>query len=56
MTTKDYVCEGDTCPECGDYKITIESYDPLYLHCENCGARWNGRGNRVPLLNANTVY
>jgi len=52
---KDIVTEGDTCPECEDYKVEVESWQPFYLHCPNCGARWNDRGERVPCKNASTT-
>ena len=51
---KDIVFEGDICPECGDCKVELESWNPFYLHCPNCGARWNDRGMRVPCQSATT--
>lgn len=47
---KDYVTEGDTCPECGEETIKEDwSRGTFYLKCNNCGAMWNDRGMRVPI-------
>lgn len=53
---KPEITEGDICPECGEGDVVVESYKPFYLNCDNCGVRWNDRGQRVPLLNATAGY
>lgn len=40
------VHEGDRCPECREGVIVIK-YPEFYMECDNCGARWNDRGQRV---------
>lgn len=53
---KGYITEGDTCPECEVGNVVVGSHNPIYLTCDNCGARWNDRGERVPLRNATAGY
>ena len=47
---RNYVAEGDKCPECGEGTIAI--YEQSRLKCDNCGATYNDRGERVPCDNA----
>ena len=47
MTAKDIVYEGDTCPECGEGTVVAQWHPVFWLECNNCGARWNDKGQRV---------
>lgn len=43
----DQIREGDRCPECGDGIIVLRTIPAVWLGCDNCGARWNDKGQRV---------
>ena len=51
---KEYVAENDKCPDCGEGVIEPMSYIPFRLKCDNCGAEYNDRGERVPCQSATT--
>ena len=56
MKNKDIVYEGDTCPECGEGIIRGIFIPHFRMKCENCGASYNDRGERVPCENATAGY
>ncbi len=50
INNKEYITEGDTCPECGMEKVKADySRGSFYLKCNNCGVMWNDRGERVAI-------
>jgi uncharacterized protein (DUF983 family) len=53
---KQIVYEGDICPECKEGKIVPTSWKPLRLKCDNCGATYNDKGERIPCDNATAGY